>query len=91
MVALLGQRERPASPVPVGRRTLPDDLGLFVDLKAAELEVLDHTSGELVAGVIGHMLLRQSPQQVTVLPDGETDGEDEQVTKRVVIHGRMFS
>jgi hypothetical protein len=43
--------------VRAGRRPTPERLVLLVDLKARVLEVSDDAFGELVPGVVRHMLL----------------------------------
>jgi hypothetical protein len=66
------------------RHSLPS----FVDLKARQLEVLDHPLGQLLAGGIGDVLGQHPLQQVALLADREADRGDEQIAECSVIHGR---
>jgi hypothetical protein len=49
--------------------------------------VLDHTLGELLARVIGHVFLEERSQEIAAAADREADREGELVAKGAVVHG----
>jgi hypothetical protein len=73
-----------------GRRgALPHDLLALIDLKARPLQVVDHPLGELLAGVIRHMLLQEAAQEIAALTDCEAERECELGTERVAGQGAV--
>jgi hypothetical protein len=49
-----------------GRRSLPHNLIGFVDLETRQLQVLDDSVGEHLPGIVGHVLLEQPAQEITL-------------------------
>ena len=45
----------------------------FIDLVAGQLEVLYYPLGELLAGIISHVLLEQPAQEIAAPSDREAD------------------
>jgi hypothetical protein len=56
---------------------------LFVDLETGSLKLLDHPLRELVAGVVGDVLLEQPAQQIAALADREADREHELIAEEI--------
>jgi hypothetical protein len=59
------------------RRALPHDLIGLVDLEARQLQVINHPLGELLAGIIGHVLLEEPAQKIAAAGDRKADREGE--------------
>jgi hypothetical protein len=70
-------------------RALPHDLLGFVDLEPRLLQVLYHPRGELLARIIGNVLLEKPAQKIPAAGDGEADRERE-LGERGLIHRRQM-
>jgi hypothetical protein len=57
------------------RRALPERLRVFIKLEARLLEVLDPPVGELLTGIVGHVLGQDPPEQTAAAADRQADRE----------------
>jgi hypothetical protein len=70
------------------RRPLSQGPGLLIQLEPGSLELLDDPLGELVAGIVKGMFLKEPAKQVAAPGQGEADREHELGAARVMIHAR---
>jgi hypothetical protein len=76
--------------VALRRRTLLHNLLALIDLETRLLQVLDHPLGELLARIIGHVVLQDSAQEIAATGDREAARERELIAEGAVIHGGLF-
>jgi hypothetical protein len=72
--------------VRAGRRTLLERLAFLVQPEARLPQIPHDTLGELLPGVIRHVLFENPAQQVAAPRDRKTDRKDELIAKTAVIH-----
>jgi hypothetical protein len=59
---------------------------VLVNLKTRLLEVPDHTLGELLAGIVRHVLFHDPSQEIAAARDSKADREPELVAEAALIH-----
>jgi hypothetical protein len=67
--------------VPSGRGRLSHDLLGFLDFETRQLQVLHHPRGELLARIIGYVLVEEPAQEIAATSDRKADREGELVAE----------